>query len=204
MLLVGRDRSPFVRRTATVLESLELAFERLPIATADAEELIKHNPLGRVPALVLDGGETLIDSAAIIDYLLEVGDPDHRLLAASGESRRAVLRTSAIATGVMEKGVAAAYEMRQRQPGELVHEPWLRQLKDQVKAGLAELEKAAVGKRWLHGAEPGLADINAVVAFDFIGNSHPEIASAGWPALAALSERANALPAFRNTRWQAQ
>jgi len=202
MLLVGRDRSPFVRRTATVIEFLNLSFERLPLATADADQLIKYNPFGRVPALVLDGGEILIDSAAIIDYLLEVGDPDHRLLPANGKLRRGMLRTSAIATGIMEKGVAAAYEMRQR-PAELVHAPWLQHLKSQVRAGLTELERVADGKRWLSGTEPGLADINSVVAYDFIGNSHPELLSTGWPALAALSERANALPAFRKTRWQA-
>ena len=203
MLLVGRDRSPFVRRTATVMEFLGLRFERLPLATADAGELGKYNPLGRVPALVLDRGEILIDSAAIIDYVLEVGDPAQRLLPASGELRRRVLRTSAMATGIMEKGVAAAYELRQR-PGELIHEPWLKHLKGQVRAGLADLERAADGKRWLHGPEPGLADINAVVAFDFIGNAHPDLSPAGWSALAALSERANALPEFRKTRWQVQ
>jgi len=203
MLLIGRDRSPFVRRTATVIEFLNLPFERLPLATSDTDELAKYNPQGRVPALVLDDGEVLIDSAAIIDHLLEVGDPGHRLLAAGGKLRRDMLRTSAIAIATMEKGVAAAYEMRQR-PSERVHQPWLQRLKEQARTGLAELEKVARGRLWLHGPEPSLADIDVVVAFDFIGTSHPEIISTGWPALAALSERANALPPFRNTRWQAK
>jgi glutathione S-transferase len=156
MLLVGRDRSPFVRRTSTVLEFLKLPYERLTLATTDVDELKPFNPLVRVPALVLDGGETLIDSSAIIDYLLEAGDPSCRLLPAGGALRRHILRMSAFATGVMKKGVAAAYEMRQR-PAELVHGPWLQQLKGQVRAGLAELEKMATGKQWLHGAEPGAA-----------------------------------------------
>ena len=79
MLLIGRDLSPFVRRTATVIEVLGLPYERRKLATADAPEAVaEFNPLARVPALVLEDGEVLIDSAAIIDYLLEIGDPDRR------------------------------------------------------------------------------------------------------------------------------
>ena len=200
MLLIGRDRSPFVRRTATMMELLGLTYERRPIATTDVAELTKVNPLGRVPALVLSDGETLIDSAAIIDYILEIGDRDHRLLAASGKPRRDALRASAFATGVMEKGVAAAYEMRQR-PSDSVHHPWLQHLKGQIHAGVAELEAAMRDRQWLLGTKPGVGDVNIVVAYDFIARAHPEIAAKGWPVLGDLSKRANALSAFKRTQW---
>lgn len=122
MLLTGRDLSPFVRRTATVTEALEPEYKRCKLATANApEEVAKFNPLARVPALVLNAGEILFDSAAIIDYLLKVGDTEHTMLPSNGPSRWDVLRVSAIAIGVMEKGVAAAYEMRRR-PAHLIYE----------------------------------------------------------------------------------
>lgn len=202
MLLIGRDLSPFVRRTATVIEALGLPYDRRKLATADApEKVAAYNPLARVPALVLDDGEILFDSAAIIDHLLETGDTGHRLLPAAGAARRETLRNSAMATGVMEKGVAAAYEMRRR-PAELVHEPWLNYIGQQVRDGLAYLEGAIAGKAWLSGEEMRLDDINAVVAHDYIGQVHPDLVSPELAGLAALSERANALPAFRNTQWK--
>ena len=62
-----------------------LAYRQVGLSTADdTAELAKFNPVVRVPSLVLDGGETLVDNSAIIDHLLEVGDPEHRLLPASG------------------------------------------------------------------------------------------------------------------------
>ena len=62
-----------------------LAYRQVGLSTADeTAEIAKFNPVVRVPSLVLDGGETLVDSSAIIDHLLEVGDPEHRLLPASG------------------------------------------------------------------------------------------------------------------------
>jgi len=64
---------------------LGLAYRQVGLSTADdTAEIAKFNPVVRVPSLVLDGGETLVDNSAIIDHLLEVGDPKHRLLPASG------------------------------------------------------------------------------------------------------------------------
>jgi glutathione S-transferase len=103
MILVGRNLSPFVRRSAIVLKTLGLDFESKGLSTADDnDEILKINPVGRVPSLILDDGETVVDSQAIIDHALEVGDPDNQLLAQSGAERRAVLRISAIAQGAME------------------------------------------------------------------------------------------------------
>ena len=97
MLLLGRDLSPFVRRTATVLNLLSLPYERKIVNTADDLDTIREfNPLGRIPALQIGDEEVLIDSHAIIDYLLEQGDSQGRLLAKNGELRRATLRHSAI------------------------------------------------------------------------------------------------------------
>ena len=56
------------------------------------DEVRASNPLGRIPALVLDSGETLIDSGAIIDHLDEVAGRERALAPAAGADRRAVLR----------------------------------------------------------------------------------------------------------------
>lgn len=204
MILIGRYLSPFARRTAIILKTLDMDFESKALAaTPENAELVAINPLGRVPALILDDGEVLIDSAAIIDHLLEVGDPDNSLLAAGGADRRAVLRLVGIAQGTMEKTVGAVYEQTKRPEGSH-HQPWLDQLRLQASGGFDHLENAAGGGTWLHGAGLTLADINAVVAYDFaryLPFTQDLVATGKYPALAALSARCNALPAFAETAW---
>ena len=77
MFLIGQYDSPFVRRVAIALRLYGLAFEHKPWSTfGDADKIAPYNPLLRVPTLVLDDGEALIDSAMILDYLDERVGPD--------------------------------------------------------------------------------------------------------------------------------
>jgi len=203
MILVGRNASPFVRRTSVVLRHLGLDYEQKMLSTAhDLPNILKSNPVGRVPALILDDGETLIDSGAIIDHLIEAHDGERRLLPASGAARRAVLRTTPLAHGVMEKGVSSSYE-RNRRPAEKVYQGWVDRCDIQTESGLQALEAlaAAATGQWLHGAEITLAGITAVIAHDFVGASAPyAMEHNSLPALAALSAKANAMALFAETR----
>ncbi len=216
MLLIGRNLSPFVRRCATVFNLLELPYEQKSAATEeDGDYIRKHNPLGRVPALLLDSraegiidatdvgvpNDVIIDSAAIIDYALEVSANRSALLASGGVQRQQVLYLSAVATGVMEKAVAAAYEVRMR-PKEYVYDPYLERLQGQAIAGLVELNSRA-NDSYFGGDSPCLADVNAVIAYDQVKIVAPEIlAKSNLPKLALLSDQANQLNAFAATRWQ--
>ena len=70
MILVGQYDSPFVRRVAVSLRVLGFAYEHDTRSVfADFESMRRTNPLGRIPSLILDDGTTLIDSAAILDWL---------------------------------------------------------------------------------------------------------------------------------------
>ncbi len=203
MDLIGRNLSPFVRRTAVILKLLDLPYEQRGLSTADdTEEIAKINPVVRVPSLVLDDGECLIDSNAIIDHLLEVGDPDHQLLPAAGAERRAVLHLAAIGHGVMEKAVASSYE-RNRRPKEKVFDEWVSMVDGQVQGGMAALEQAASKGDFLHGDHLTLADVNAVVALDFIAIAvRYLVKETPYPALAALAGRCGELPAFAETAFK--
>jgi glutathione S-transferase len=100
MILVGQYDSPYVRRVAISLHALGLDFERNTMSVfADADAMRRINPLGRVPSLVLDGGETLLDSAAILDHLDETVGPARALLPPAGAERRRALQIIALATG---------------------------------------------------------------------------------------------------------
>ncbi len=200
MILIGRYLSPFTRRVAVSMRLLGQPYRHDPLATAtDKEAIRKVNPLARVPALVLDDGEVLIDSAAILDYIDEAVGPESALIPARGAERRRVLRLVALALGAAEKAVSAIYELTRRPP-EKMHAPWVEECKQQVEGGLAEIE-AACGDGWLVGGRITQADISAVCAMEFVRKVLPELLADGrFPRLEALSARAHALPAFAETR----
>ena len=202
MILIGRNVSPFVRRVASLMRLLEIDFEQRFLATADSfDDIAKFNPLGRVPSLVLGNDEILIDSSAIIDYLLEAKDQDGKFLSKTGSGRRLVLRSVAIAHGVMEKGVASSYEKTRRAP-EKISEEWLSYLQRQIILGLEELErKAEQSDKWLNGDTLTLADITTICAFDYIDIRHQGLFEPNvFPALQDLSDRGNELSAFSETK----
>ena len=89
MILVGQYDSPYVRRVAVSLRVLGFAYEHDTRSVfADFDAMREVNPLGRIPSLVLDDGEVLIDSAAILDWLDQTVGPERALLPATGPARR--------------------------------------------------------------------------------------------------------------------
>src|SRR6201988_2429095 len=98
MFLIGQYDSPFVRRVAIALRLYGLPFEHRPWSTfGDADKIAPYNPLRRVPTLVLDSGEALIESTAILDSLDELVGPERAMLPAKAEARRKQLRLCALA-----------------------------------------------------------------------------------------------------------
>jgi glutathione S-transferase len=150
MLLVGQYDSPYVRRVAISLHALGMAFERNTMSVfSDAEAMRRINPLGRIPSLVLEGGEVLIDSAAILDHLDELAGPARALTPPRGVERRRALQIAALASGIIDKAGAVVYE-RTLRPPDKVHEPWIERCRAQLDSGLAALEQRA-GSIWPAG-----------------------------------------------------
>ena len=201
MILVGRYRSPFVRRIAATMKIYGMTYERRVLSTiTDGDAIRAVNPVGRVPALILDSGETLIDSAAILDHLDECAGPARALVPEKGAERREVLKLVALAIGAVEKAVALAYEL-QRRPEHLVFPEWAGKLKGQARAGLAALDGIlGPDREWLALGRLTQADVSLVSTWDFLGNMLAgTFAETDFPRLAALAERANRLPAFAET-----
>ena len=81
MKLIGHYLSPFSRRVAISLHAMNMPFEDEQIsAFKDADAVREHNPVIRIPALVLDDGEVLIESYAILDAIDEMAGPEARLI----------------------------------------------------------------------------------------------------------------------------
>ena len=92
MFLIGQYDSPFTRRVAIAMRLYGLAFEHRPWSTfGEGDKIAPYNPLRRVPTLVLDDGEALIESTAILDYLDELVGPEKAMIAARGPARRHAL-----------------------------------------------------------------------------------------------------------------
>lgn len=199
MILIGRYRSPFTRRVAIALRHFGMAYEHRPItAWTHLPDVRALNPAGRIPALVLDSGEVLFDSTAILDHLDQVAGPGRALVPPREPERHEVLRIVACAMGGLEKIVAALYEVTMHPP-EKVHEPWLVHNESQAKSALEWLD-ALGGRPWLALDRMTLADVTTVAMFDFARIVNAPLVSPGrYPALDALSQRCGALPAFAQT-----
>ena len=204
MLLIGMYDSPFVRRVAVSMKLLEMPFEHASWSVGkDFARIREYNPLGRVPTLVLPGGECLFESAAILDYLDEQAGPQRALLPASGPERRQALNLMAMATGAAEKGVLQLYEGAFR-PASKQHEPWLERLRLQMGASLGAIDRY-LGERgtaqWLVGKRMTQADITVACAFTFLNDALRVAADAVmFHSLATLAARCEAMPAFVETR----
>jgi glutathione S-transferase len=198
MILIGQYDSPFVRRVAIALRLYELPFEHRPWSTfGDAEKIVPFNPLRRVPTLVLDGGEALIESTAILDYLDEVIGPDKAMITESGPERRHALKICALATGLGDKAVSLLYE-RVLRKDEL--KLWVERCQAQIGGVLDALEKerAAVASPYWFGTSIGHADIAVACVLRFTGEAHPGLLGAArYPALSAHAAACEALPPFR-------
>ncbi|PWR23032.1 glutathione S-transferase family protein [Zavarzinia compransoris] len=200
MILIGQYDSPFVRRVGIALRLYGFAFEHLPwSAFSDADRLAAHNPLRRVPTLVLDDGSALIESAGILDYLDEARGRDRALIAAAGPARHRDLRRIALATGLADKAVALFYE---RVMHEVPAPAWTARLEGQVAGTLAALEAERAGQDgfWF-GASPGHADIALGCVLHFLDAAHPGLFVRGrHPALAAHADACEALAVFAEIR----
>lgn len=198
MRLIGMLDSPYVRRVAVSLEFLELPYVHEPLSVfRDFDAFAAINPIVKAPTLVTDEGTVLLDSTLILDYLERLA-PEGRSLSPEGLAEFAhSQRVIGLALAADEKTVQIVYELNR--PAEARHEPWLERVSGQLRAALRllETEIAAAHGGFLFGARPLQADITAAVAWRFARHMIPDrVDPADYPALAAFSARAEALPEF--------
>ena len=177
-----------------------MPYEQLPLSGFnDRAEVRVSNPLGRIPALVLDNGEVLVDSGAIIDHLDEAFGRDRALTPAAGPDRRAVLKVAAIMMGACDKGLQAAYE-RNHHPPEKLHQPWIDDCMAQVTNALIAVDAMIVTEMpYLLLGRLTQADVTAFVA-ERLARGLGIDTDKAMPRLTALTKRLANEPAFRSTQ----
>jgi glutathione S-transferase len=198
MILVGQYDSPFVRRVGIALSLYGMAFEHRPWSVfGDTEKIRPYNPLVRVPTLVLDDGEVLMESHSILDYLDNLVGRERALFPATGPARHKALRIAALATGTGEKAVSLFYEKRLHRE---ISDVWVDRCRSQVLGTLAvlEAERGVRASDYWFGDRIGHADIAVAAVLRFIAEAHPGLVSmADFTALAAHAARLEALPVFQ-------
>lgn len=195
MKLVGRYDSPFVRRVGVSLHTLNLPFELLALSPfSQATAMRRVCAIGRMPALILEDGETLIESAAILDFLDDRAGADKALLPRSGPERRRCLRIIASATAACDKAVAIAYE--RRRPSEKIFADWIRRCRIQLDAALLELEDFR-RSFWSDRGRLMQPEITAACMFGYVRRIEPDSLPSGrYPGLEELSAACENHPAF--------
>jgi glutathione S-transferase len=141
MILRSSPPSPFGRKVKLALGILGLEKD-VTIEKADPtdanDSLRKQNPLGKIPALILEDGMVLYDSPVILDYL------DHRagggkIVPTDATARFAALRLQALCDGILDAGILLVYEGRWRPP-EMAVQKWLDHQTGKVARALGVLE----------------------------------------------------------------
>jgi len=199
MILIGQYDSPFVRRVAIAMRLYGFAFEHRPWSTfGDGDKIAAFNPLRRVPTLVANDGDSLIESAVILDYLDELAGPEHAMIAESGPERRQALKICALATGLADKAVSLIYErvLRKEHPSAV----WVERCRNQIGGVLDVLEiaRARIASPFWFGVRIGHADIAVACALRFTSEAHPQLFDpARYPSLADHAARCEALQVFK-------
>jgi glutathione S-transferase len=199
MKLVGPWLSGFTRRTGVTLKLLGIPFEHLNLnAYTETEEVRRYSPMGKVPALVLDNGEVLIDSPGIIDVLHEMAGPGKALIPPAGAARLKALRLIGIGLNIYPK-LTALFDESLR-PENYRLQSAIEGFAEQAIIGLKLLE-AEAGDGWLVNDKLSQADIMAVVCYQgasmLVLRDH--VTAKSFPHLAALTGRAMKIEAFAST-----
>ena len=200
MILVGQYDSPFTRRVAVTLHHYHMPFERNTMSVfRDAAKMQKINPLIRVPSLILQSGEVMIDSVAIIDHLDELAGPARALVPPHGPERRKVLQATALAQGAAEKVGLITYERFFHSPRSASKE-WEKRCLSQITAALRQLESQC-GAPWFFDMHMSHADIMTGCLIGHIKLRMPEaFPAAKYPKLHGLSLHCELMDEFVKSR----
>ena len=157
MKLLGSGPSPYTRKVRIVLaeKRIECEFETVDVNPAD-NPVNAHNPLGKVPTLMLDDGTALFDSRVIVEFLDSVS-PISRLIPDDNRERVAVRRWEALADGSLDAGLLIRYESLR--PKKEQSAAWSEKQTGKLKRGIALIAADVGDKPWCHGDRYSLADI---------------------------------------------
>jgi len=201
MKLIGSVPSPYVRKVRVVMaeKKLEYEFVQEDVWASDST-ITSSNPLGKVPCLVMEGGEALFDSRVIVEYL-DTLSPVGKLIPPSGRERTEVKIWEALADGLLDAAITARLEAHW--PGRSEAErsqAWIDRYLGKVHDSLAAMSQGLGDKPYCCGTHLNLADLAVGCALGYLDFRFPLI---GWrddyANLAVLQEKLAQRASFMET-----
>jgi glutathione S-transferase len=200
MKLIGSLTSPYVRKVRIVMAEKKLDYQFVLEDVWGADAISKANPLGKVPCLVLEGGEAVFDSRVIVEYM-DTRSPVSRLIPESSRERTEVRTWEALADGLLDAAILARMEQTWVHRGdEQRSEAWIARQLGKVNACVAAMSTGLADKPWCSGIHLTLADIAVGCALGYLDFRYPDIAwRASYPNLVKLSDKLATRPSFIDT-----
>ncbi|WP_018077502.1 glutathione S-transferase [Thiobacillus denitrificans] len=198
MKLVTSLTSPYGRKVRVVLAEKKIPFQlQIEDPWRPDSPVSDFNPLGKVPVLVLEDGESVFDSRVIVEYLDHISPVSH-LIPGEPKSRMMVRGVEALADGVTDSAVAIFYE--KKRPADKQSADWLTMQEKTLFRGLEALSEALGEKPWYLGNSMTLADVACGCTLGYLNLRFPEI---DWrdahPNLAKLFDKLMARASFKET-----
>jgi len=189
MKLLASLASPYTRKVRVVLAEKKMDFDLEIVDVAPAENPVNaHNPLGKIPTLVLDDGTALYDSRVIVEFL-DHASPLNRLIPADFRERVQVRRWEALADGVLDAGILV-------RGGFQIEKQVAR-----IRRAMARLAADLEGRAWCHGERYSLADVAVGCCVGWLGFRKP--GNVDWPGeysvLTRHYQKLMERPAFADT-----
>jgi glutathione S-transferase len=199
MKLLSSPISPFARKVRIVLAEKRIECELQTVDVAPVDNPVNaHNPLGKIPALVLDDGTALYDSRVIVEFLDNVS-PFSRLIPDDNRDRVQVRRWEALADGVLDAGLLVRYESLRDKAEQSA--AWTGKQLARMQRGLAQMAADLEARAWCHGERYSLADIALGCCIGWLGFRKP--GGLDWhgdyPGLAKHYARLMERPAFADS-----
>jgi len=197
MKLVGSLTSPFVRKVRIVLSEKRIVYDfDVDIPWESDTRVAEHNPLGKVPILIMDDGTTLYDSRVIVDYL-DSANPVSRLMPEFNRERSMVKRWEALADGISD--AATTIFLERKRPESLQSTEWLSRQQKKAMLGLEVAARDLGDKKWCEGNVYTLADVALGCTLGYLSFRFPEMKWRMFPNLVRLVDTLEERASFIET-----
>jgi glutathione S-transferase len=202
MKLIGSKTSPYVRKVRIVMseKKLEFRFVEEDVWAADTR-MADINPLGKVPCLVMEGGDKIHDSRVIVEYL-DTLSPVGKLIPAAGRERAEVKTWEALADGVLDAAVLARLEATWS--GRASHErsqAWIDRQMLKIQQAVKVMSEELGDKPYCHGIHLTLADVAVGCALGYLDFRFPDFVwRPHYPNLVRLSDKLVQRTSFIETK----
>jgi glutathione S-transferase len=168
MKLIGSLTSPYVRKVRVVMAEKKLDFQLLVEDVWNNDAILKSNPLGKVPCLVLDGGEAVFDSRVIVEYL-DTLSPVGKLIPPSGRERVEVRTWEALSDGLLDASLAARMEaIWGGRTTEQRSQAWIDRQMSRVMTAITAMGQGLGDKPYCAGNHFTLADVAVGCALGYL------------------------------------